>query len=75
MTCSQVLADIAANKTQRMMVSMIQRTGGQAGLDALAHLVELDLAYVTFDYSRYAYVAALNDRQRVAMVRRIENAA
>jgi hypothetical protein len=53
-----------------MMVSMIQRTGGQAGLDALAQLVELDLAYVTFDYSRYAYVASLNERQRVAMMRR-----
>jgi hypothetical protein len=70
MTCSQVLADIAVNKTHRMTVAKIGKLGGQSGLDALAHIVELDLAYVVFDFSAGGYMACLNERQRVAMMRR-----
>jgi hypothetical protein len=75
MTCSQVLADIAANKTRRMMVSMIFRLGGQAAMDSLAHLVELQLVHVAFDYSRQAYVAFLDERQSIAMMPIVEAAA
>jgi len=75
MTCSQVLADIAANKTRRMMVSMIYRIGGQAAMESLAQLVELHLAHVTFDYSRQAYVAFLDERQSIAMMPIVEAAA
>jgi hypothetical protein len=75
MTCSQVLADIAANKTQRMMVSMLFRIGGHAAMDSLAHLVELQLAHVTFDYSRQSYVAFLDERQSIDMMPIVEAAA